>query len=812
MKSIFIYFALFCCFIQFATAQNNATATLVGKIFDTETQPITFANVVLYAKADSSMAKVEVTNENGTFRMEGIAPATYWLETKYIGFETYRSKFLDLKAGQVLNLPTINLAGAATDLETVEVKAQRALIEVQPDKTVFNVDGSINATGNTALELLRKSPGVVVDNNDNIILSGKNGVQIYIDGKPSPLGMADLAAQLRAMQSSEIDAIEIITNPSAKYDAEGNAGIINIRLKKDKSLGFNANVNLGYARGINARYNASTNFNYRNKKANIFGTYSFNDGKSQSWIDLYRIQNKVLYDQQSVTVNDGANNSLKLGTDFFLNKKSTLGLMVNGYVNDRNWVSTNFTPISNFANGSPIDTLRYLDARSENDGIRQNLNANINYQFDNQKGVTWNIDADWGIFRNDTETYQPNFYRAADGETYQDTIIATFQAPTDIDIYTFKIDHERKLWGGQLGAGLKFSYVKTDNTYDFYNVEEGVEVLDIDRTNNFVFDENINAAYLSFTKSIKKYTLNLGLRAEQTNSEGVLTALKPTNNDRVARHYLNFFPSAGISYQADPKNQLRFNYSRRIDRPSYQDLNPFEFKLSEISFAKGNPFLQPQYTHNVSVSHTFNYRLTSSLSYSHTTDFFANISDSLGTTRSFLQTINLDFQKVISLTVSAPFSPKDWWNTYTNISAFRTHNRADLGEGRIVDVRAATLSLYHQSTFQLPKDFSLEVSGWYSSPSIWGAVYKTDAIYSVNAGVQKRLWKNRATLKVSISDIFLTTPWHGVQDFAGFYVDASGGWESRVVRVNFSYLLGNNQVKKTRKRETGLEEEVKRVK
>ncbi|MEM7105328.1 MAG: TonB-dependent receptor [Bacteroidota bacterium] len=792
-----------------AFAQGTNPGNIVGKVFDPEGQPIGYANVLLMTAADSTMAKGEVTTDDGTFRFAGIAPANYWLKVSFVGFEDYQSDVFSLNVGQNLNLPTVNLLMPANDLAQVEVKAQRMLIEVQPDKTVFNVEGSINATGNTALELLKKSPGVVVDNNDNIILAGKNGVQVYVDGKPSQLSTADLAVQLRSMQSSEIDAIEIITNPSAKYDAEGNAGIINIRLKKDKRMGGNANVNLGYSYGLHHKYNASTTFNYRNKKLNFFGTYSFNGGTSENWLNLYRIQNDILFDQKSVMTSDGPYNSLKLGTDFFINKKSTLGVLVNGALNDRNWDNVANTPITDLTTG---EGLQRLEATNDNTGERRRFEANVNYRYDDREsGISWNVDADYGIFRNKTESYQPNFYKSFDGETILDERIFTSTAPTDIDIYTFKFDHERNLWKGKLGVGAKTSYVRTDNTYNFFDIEDGVEVIDIDRSNNFVFNENINAAYATYSKQVKKWNFNIGLRMEQTNSEGILTAMKPVNNDRVDRNYIDFFPSGGVSVQVDQKNQLRLNYSRRIDRPNYQDLNPFEFKLDELTYRRGNPFLQPQYTHNVSLSHTFNYRLTTTLSYSYTSDFFANISDSTEVSRSFLETINLDHQRVVNLTISYPGSPTKWWDTYTNFGVYNTQNKADLGEGRVVDINQTTASLYHQSTFKLPKNFSFEVSGWYSSPSIWGAVYDTEANFAIDLGIQKRLWNKRGNLKISVTDIFHTASWRGIQEFAGFYVDASGGWESTQLRVNFSYLFGNDQVKKARKRNTGLEDETKRI-
>lgn len=793
---------------QFIFAQSGDFAKIVGKVMDAEQQAVAFANVLLKNAEDSSLVKIETTDTYGTFRVAGIQAGSYWLEVSYVGNQDYISSKFQLEKGQNLNYPTIKMETAAVELAAVEVKSQRALIEVQPDKTVFNVEGSINATGNTALELLRKSPGVLVDNNDNIMLMGKSGVRIYIDGKPSPLGAADLAMLLKSMQSSEIDAIEIITNPSSRFDAEGNAGIINIRLKKDKSLGLNANLNLGYSVGIFSKYNTTTTFNNRTKKTNVFGSYSFNDGQNRSWMNLFRTQNNTYFGQTSETFSSGAYHSIRLGTDFFLSDQSTLGVLVNGSFNDRNWINFSNTPIIDLATGTQFSA---LDAYSDNDGARNNMNANLNYQWKGENGKNLNIDLDFGVFRNTTDTYQPNFYLNPNGQTVDEERIFTAQAPTDINIYTAKMDYESPLWGGQLGTGLKFSLVSTDNAYEFFQLVNTLPVRDIDRSNRFIYDEIINAAYVNFSKKVDKFNLSFGLRAEQTNSVGSLTSDKDTDNSNVKRHYLNIFPSGGITYQLDRKNQFRINYSRRIGRPNYQSLNPFEFKMDELSYSRGNPFLRPQYTDNLQLSHTFNYTLTTSLSYSYTNGFFAELSDTTEVSRTFLETVNLGAQKVLSFNISYPVSLTKWWSTYTNAGVSNTANEADFGEGRQIDINQTTFSLYHQSTFTLPKGFSLQLSGWYNSPSIWGALYESRSMWSMDAGIQKKLLDGRANLKISISDIFYTAFWRADQQFGGLAIDGSGGWESRQFRVNFSYLIGNQQVKATRKRKTGLEDEKKRV-
>jgi hypothetical protein len=385
-------------------------------------------------------------------------------------------------------------------------------------------------------------------------------------------------------------------------------------------------------------------------------------------------------------------------------------------------------------------------------------------------------------------------------------------SPTDINIYSLKSDYSQNFLKGKLGAGFKVSWVRTDNTYDFYNVIDGEDLLADSLSNRFVYTENINAAYMNYDHSImKKIELQLGLRVEQTNSNGDLTSVTDQANENVNRHYFDLFPSGGISYTVNPKNTFNLSYSRRIDRPGYQDLNPFQYKLNELSYRQGNPFLRPQYTDKIEFSHTYNNALNSTISYSHTSDFVAQVSDSVIGGRNFITSENLAEEEVISLDVNYSTQLMKWWNVFADATVYRSHYFADFGDGKSVDISQTTFNFYAQNTFTLPMNFSLELSGYYSSPSIWGGTYFTDMNWSLDAGVQKKLFKNRGTLKAAVSDIFHTQPWFAENKFGGFYLLTSGDWESRELRLTFTYLFGNNQVKGGRQRQTGNAEEMKRV-
>jgi outer membrane receptor protein involved in Fe transport len=801
-------------FFTTAFTFEKQSGKVTGKVLDNQHNPISFANILLFSNADSSLTKVEYSKEDGSFELLNVPAGEYWLSVTFVGFEDYASELFTISADQVVNVPAITLKSSSVELDAITIVGRKPLVEVHADKTVFNVENSINATGNDAMELLRKAPGVVVDNNDNIIMNGKNGVKVYIDGKPTHLSNTDLAAYLRTIQSTDISNLEIITNPSSKYDAEGNAGIINIRMKKDRRFGANATVNLGYTKGDFNNYNGSFSGNYRSKALNTFGSYNLSDGKSSNWFDLYREQLGIKLDQKNEMLDEHQSHNFKLGTDLFFNEKHTLGILINGYHSDHANSSSGKMLIGSVGSNTPDSS---LIANTDSDGTRSNYNWNINYRFDDGQGRIWNLDADYGFFRNKNNQIQPNQYRSGDGgagSIILDQRDYITNAPTEIDIYTAKVDHERPFLKGQLGAGAKFSYVRTDNDFKFYNVKENIPVIDPDRTNHFIYLENVNAVYTNYSRQFGKFGFQAGIRIEQTNSEGDLTALKPTNNQNVKRNYIDFFPSGGITWQPNQKNMLQVTYSRRIDRPSYQDLNPFEGRLDELTFEKGNPFLNPQYTHSIQINHTLNYMYNTSLSFSRTTDLITRLTDIdlRDSSASFITWENLAEQNNLSLSFGAPITFSKWWNAYANISGYRTHNKADFGDGKVVDLTIYAYNFYAQNTFNLPAGIALEVSGWYNSPSVWGGTFEVDAMWSLDAGLQKKLFNDNATLKFSVSDIFKTNKWDSESIFGALFIKAIGGWDSRRIKVNFSYTIGNQQVKNARRRSTGLEEEKNRIK
>ncbi len=796
---------------------SSQAQSVKGLVKDENGKPLAAANTTLHRSKDSAVVKFTVTNREGIFEFDALNAGEYYVKVSHVGHQPTKSDPFTLHSNKTVELPEITMEKQGTNLENVTVTARKPMIEVKADKMVVNVEGTINAVGNDALELLRKSPGVQLDKDDNISLSGKNGVQVYIDGKPSPLSGSDLTAYLKSLQSSQIETIEIITNPSAKYDAAGNAGIINIRLKKNKSFGTNGSVNAGYNIGVYPKYNGGINLNHRDKGINIFGSYNYNWNKNTNMFFLRREQLDTLFDQTNQMTGRNRSHGFKAGADFFLDKYSTFGVLVNGNINSSEMKTDSKTPISYIPTGT-VD--RLLTANNESDNKRNNVNFNMNYRYAKPGGKELNLDADYGLFRINSDQVQPNIYYNPSMTTELSRSIYNFISPTDIDLYTFKADYEQPYKGGKLGIGVKSSLVNTSNNFARYNVIGNAKDLDLSRSNHFDYSENINALYLNFNKSYKGFAFQAGLRMENTNNKGESYGLnadgsvnKGSGTTPLDRNYTNLFPSASLTINKNPKKQWSFTYSRRIDRPAYQDLNPFEFKLDEYTFQKGNTELLPQYTNSFGITHVYKYKLTATLNYSHVADMFTQLVDTTEKSKTFITKENLANQDIVSLNISYPYMYKSFM-AFMNLNTYYSMYQADFGGGsRKIDLDVFSFTFYMQNTikFGKKKAWTGELSGWYAAPSIWQGTFKSRRIYSIDAGMQKNILKGKGNLKASVSDIFNTLRWKGSSNFAGQYTVASGRFESRQFKLNFTYRFGNNQVKAARQRNTGADEESKRV-
>ncbi len=794
----------------FLIAATSQAQKISGVVKDQQGKSLEKTTVSLLRAKDSSVVKLAVTGSNGQYSFSAGA-GSYLVSATHVGFARIYSNKFDVNGD--VTVPEITMSNAAGNLAGVTVVAERPIIEVRADKTIVNVEGTINAVGNDALELLRRSPGVTIDKDDNVSLAGKNGVQVYIDGKPSPLSGTDLANYLKSMQSTQIESIEIITNPSAKYEAAGNAGIINIRLKKNKTIGTNGSVNLGYVQGHYGKYNTGLNLNHRNKKVNIFGNYNYNNGKYLMRFNMRKEQFDTLFEQKNRMLFNNNTHGYKAGIDYFINAKSTIGAVVNGNVANNDFRTEGPMYFTYMPNNQLV---KILQATNQNDMTRNNINANINYRYTVTGGTDLNIDADYGRFKIRSNQYQPNYYYMADGVTETNRVIYNMLSPTDIDLFALKADYEQNLKGGRLGVGGKVGYVTTDNDFKRYDVYNWGKILDTGKSNRFEYKENINALYVNYNKQLKGVMVQFGLRAENTHSRGHSSGMKKVSvyvpyDSTFERDYTDIFPSAAITFNKNPMSQLTMSYSRRIDRPAYQDLNPFEFKLNEYTFMKGNTELRPQYTNSFGLTHIYKYKLSTSLNYSHVKDIFAQIPDTVDKTKGFLTKKNLATQDVVAMNISYPFQYK-WYGFFATLNANYSHYQADFGGGtRKVDQSVFSYTYFMQNSFNLGKGWKAELSGLYISKSVWQGLIRSNAMGTVDAGIQKVLFKGAGNLKVAVSDIFKTMKWGGYTNFAGVNSTVNGRGEMPQLKLNFSYRFGSSQIKAARQRKSAIEEESKRT-
>jgi len=789
-----LLFILLCCFSVHSTAQS-----IQGVVIDEVGDGLPFATLQLF-KSDSSVQKIETTRADGTFRFINLNKNNYRLVITFIGYQA-KTIFIDVAKDKGI-LGRISLEKNSTKIGEVIISADKPMIQVEPDKTIFNVSQNLSATGDNGVELLRKAPGLQVDNDDNIILEGKSGVTVYINGKQSFLQGQDLTNYLKSIRAEEIESIEIITQPSSKFDAAGSGGILNIILKREKGLGTKGSLTNTFTYGDFGRNNTTLNLNHRRKNLAIFGTYSHFQGKSTGFFDMLRVQGNNVFNGETESVQEMRNDRVNVGGDYYLNDRNTLSLSFSGNLSDNLNRSTSVTTISQL--NERVDSV--LRAPNVDDNQVLNLNATLNYTYKDTAGRTFSTDFDLVRYQQDQSSLQPNIYlnpretaELGRNENFQET-------PIDITVLSGKVDYEQKLWKGVFAVGVKVSSVRTDNTFDFYQVVNDSNKLDRNRSNQFDYVESILAGYVNYKYQFKKWNFQAGLRAEQTYSDGNLTTL--VNQDTsVSREYLNFFPSAGVTYQVNRQNTFALTYSRRIERPSYRNLNPFESQINELSFRRGNPFLQPQFTHNIKLSNSYKYKLNASFTYSYISDFFAEVTEAEGDRKSFINTRNVADQQVYNFSVSYPIKIKEWWNIYA--STYLYYTKFTPTHPDFIAIDRTVYGGFAQSTFSLPKNFRFEVSGWYSGPSIWRGTFKTKSIGSLSLALQKR-WDNW-TGKVTFNDVLFTSPWRAENRFGDLFLTGTGGSDSRNVSLYLSYTFGQNDVKEKRRRSSGAEDEKGRI-
>lgn len=808
MKTIYLFLiTLLISSTAFAAAKQG---NITGKILDEQQKPVDYVTVGLFKTSDSSLVKTALTTADGKFEFSNINIGAYFVKASMMGYQPFKSKpFTLTETNPNFVLDDLLLKATSKTLNAVSITSTKPLIERRTDKVVMNVENSSVAVGSNALEVLQRAPGVSVDQNDAISMQGKQGVLILLDGKQTYMSSADVANLLRNMQSSEIETIELITNPSAKYDAAGNSGIINIKTKKNKNGGTNGSVNAVAGYGKNFRGNTGINLNNRTNKVNLFGNYNFGSAGRDNTISIDRISNgtpDTYFMQVGDSYRKTQNNNFKAGMDVFINKKNTIGFLVNGYFNNGKEVNDNNTLIG--PSYTQIDST--LISTTEQKTRYNNMSYNLNYKAVlDTAGSELSADLDYSKYNGHDNAFYTNDYRYANGSLIRPINLIRNGTPTEIDIKAFKVDYNVALNKSlKLEAGVKSSWVKTDNNLIAEEFRNNIWQNDVLRSNQFVYDENVNAAYTNLNKQFKNTSIQVGLRVEQTNSKGNLI----TTNNVVKRSYFDFFPTFFLQQTLSKNNQIGVSYSRRIDRPSYDALNPFVYYLDQYTYSKGNPFLNPQYTHNFEVSYTLMQKYMLSLNYSRVNDVIAEVILPDESIKALYQT-NANIAKNITYgaNLNIPVQAFKWWSMNHNLNVFYLSFEAPNLAGQALKTGKTSFQYKVQNTFIIVKGLTAELSGSYESPIDYGTL-SIEARYFVDMGISKSLFNKKANLKLALSDVFNTNETNLSSAYPGLKYDLFQKNETQIGRISFTYRFGKNEIKPARRRSTGTEAEQSRMK
>ena len=802
---------LIACLIACGASFAQKNSKLSGKVVDEKGQALAFAVVKVLNSPDTTIVKSGSTNVDGEFIFDQLKEGNYRLSVSMMGHKTKKTESFALTGD--LKLPAIVLNGEAKQLKEVSVQGRKPYVEHQIDKTVLNVENSIVSSGSTALEVLEKAPGVQIDRqSEQIKLNNKSGVTVMIDGKTNFLSGADITTLLSNMSSDQIATIELITNPSSKYDAAGNAGIINIKLKRNKAYGTNGTLSLNGGQGIMpdsptdlARAGLNLNLNHREGKWNIFGngTVARKASFNNTFLTRTTFANGLAsaFTQDFDRKNKGVGFQGKLGADYYASEKTVFGVMI-----DANTVKTKLNNFSNTlinevqSNVASSNSV-LQDAYSNSPANNLTANFNIKHDFD-KTGKNISFDVDYSNFNNKKDEQFNARYLNQGGQQTNTTLLRN-NTDANIDIFAAKTDFTLPINKTmKFETGLKSSYVVTNNDFISEQFLSGSWLNDANKSNNFIYKENINAIYGNFSKEWKVWQVQLGLRAEHTHSNGNSI----TSNKEVDRNYLSLFPTVFVNQKLNENNNIRYSYSRRVDRPNYQQLNPFSFYMDPYAVDQGNPYLKPQFTDNFEVSYGYK-QVSFSLNYADTRDMITQISQQDEVTR-IVSVIrqNLGRAQNYSAGVYFPVKVAKWWNMQNNASVY--YNKFEDGnlEGAAFRASKVAYNFNTNQTFILPQNFTVEVSFWYSSPKVSGVEQTTIAQYALNAGIQKSLLNKKLKLRLNMDDILLTNYWKGALEYQNVNLQVTNRYTSRRANFSISYGFGNQNVKSARSRNTATDD------
>jgi hypothetical protein len=688
------------------------------------------------------------------------------------------------------------------NLKAITVSAAKPFITQSKDKIILNISESPTAAGSNAYDVLLRAPGILADANGNVQVNGRS-VNVYIDGRPGNLSNEELKNMLTGMPASSIDKIEIISNPPARYDAQGGA-VINIKTARDKNLGTNGQLNVGAGMGRFGRYNGGISLNHRTNKVNVYGSYDYmHNAQYYSNATTRFISPELEIREKDYDVRRRNNHSYKLGLDYDISKRTSLGFLARGYTNFRDLSVTNTSVLQRPGadSFSTVNTNGY--ARFFNPSVNAYLRTSIDKA--GKKELVFNADyfRYEKIWRDDFTTT----YFDEKKKEYQPALLLQDNSPADNVVRSFSVDYSQPFKKGKLEAGFKTNFTTTDNDVNWQTQTTAGWVTDEGKTNRFVYKENINAAYISYNKTFKKYNATAGLRAEQTNTEGESVTLGQTNS----RNYFNLFPNISVGYTKSAKQQFNMAYRKSIVRYGFDLVNPFIIYRSQFSYNQGNPYLKPQINHTVEFSHVYNSKLFTSLSYTHSVSSLSPVYRQDAATNLLVSSYdNLASHDIVVLTTTLNKTFLKKWtsvNTVGGIYAKYRFNDATTATANAT----VTAMVSSNNIISLPKKFTLEVTGVYRSPFASG-IYRMNSLFNVNTGINKAISKGQGNIKLNITDIFNTQRFENIvenyQSVNGVFITKP---ETRFVNLAFTWRFGNKAVKATKTRKSGIDDERTRM-
>ncbi|MCL6524553.1 MAG: TonB-dependent receptor [Thermoflavifilum sp.] len=796
---------------------HSPTYMLMGRVIDTALHPQAFATVRVFRLSDSALVDGAITDSLGRFQTSIPQPGDYWLVASLIGMPPRGRQVHVLPSQTRTDLGDVVLTPASHVLATVQINATKPFIEQQPGKVVMNIANSPAATGSDVLDILQKAPGVMVDQDGNISLKGKSGVTVLINGRPTHLSGTQLAQLLKSLRAETIDKIEVISNPSVKYDAEGGAGIIDIRLKKNTQEGINGTANIGYQQGHYGAGYGGVDVYYVHHKLQTFAGYQLYDGTNYNRLnlirDFYSSDAKTTLashvQQQSLMVFQAVNHQFKAGFDYDLNDQQSIGMMINGYAGQER--DRSHGPIA-FRHNLYSEPDSLVVPQTHMNGHWNNVAYNLHYSLKiDTSGQELKLEFNHAPYRSNTDQDDQTQYTLANGQPLHDPLHRKGKLSSSIQIqsaqadYTLPIHHQM-----QLEAGAKYSHVKSDNqvAYELYHIPDQQWITDSNTTNHFVYIENIMAGYALFSRTLgPRWNLQVGLRVEHTHT----LAHQIIQDSLIKRDYTDFFPNIMIKKDFGDQHSLSFVYNRRIDRPDYQSLNPFIFYIDQYTYEVGNPFLQPQLTDAIEMGYSWKQQYNLSINYSHTRDVMMEyvIIDS-ATKAGYQTTGNLAKSNQLSLNGTVPIRITQWWTTSNFFSIFYQHYQGQLTTLQLNNGKLAwTINTSQQ--IQLPAQIKAELTAFFRSPMQYG-VYNLRSLYRIDLAFQKNILHNKGTIKLYANDIFHTQRPNITISYQQVNAYIRNSWNSQRIGINFSYRFGNQQIKVKAPKASGIEEEQNRIK